>query len=117
MSKRIKIQDIKFDDKNFNKGSEIGLHLIDKSISKFGYRGAGVLDKNGVLVDGNKRTETAGALGFENVEIIKGDPDKIYHIQYDDIDLTTKKGRELALALNQSAAKSVNIDYDLELRS
>lgn len=108
-----KITDLIPDDKNFNKGSAVGTALLEKSIEKFGFREAATLDKNGKIVGGNKRTETAGALGFEDVEIIKADPSKIYALQYDDIDLDTPKGRELALALNQTAAKNIVIDAEV----
>ena len=108
-----KIADLKFDHCNFNKGSEYGNSLLEKSIQKFGFREAATLDKNGVLVGGNKRTAKAGELGFEDVEIIKGDPKKVYCIQYDDIDMDTKEGKELALALNQTAAKNIILDAEV----
>lgn len=113
MSKKIK--DIHFDKKNFNLGTDQGRNLLQQSISKFGFREAGVLDKNGKLVGGNKRTEVAGQLGINEIEIIKADPKKITLLQYDDIDLETTKGKELALALNQTALKNINIDNDLVL--
>jgi hypothetical protein len=108
-----KIADLKFDPCNFNKGSEYGNSLLEKSIQKFGFREAATLDKNGVLVGGNKRTAKAGELGFEDVEIIKGDPKKVYCIQYDDIDMDSKEGKELALALNQTAAKNIILDAEV----
>lgn len=110
---RKKITELKFDDKNFNKGNPFGDALLEKSISKFGFREAATLDKNGVLIGGNKRTEKAGSLGFEDVEVIKADPKKVYALQYDDIDIETKEGRELALALNQTAVKNIVIDAEL----
>ena len=108
-----KISDLKFDDKNFNIGSQQGNTLLEKSIQKFGFREAATVDKNGVLIGGNKRTAKAGELGFEDVEIIKADPKKVYALQYDDIDIDTPEGRSLALALN-ATAKS-NIVFDAEL--
>jgi len=108
-----KISDLKFDDKNFNIGSQQGNTLLEKSIQKFGFREAATVDKNGVLVGGNKRVAKAGEIGFEDVEIIKADPKKVYALQYDDIDIDTPEGRSLALALN-ATAKS-NIVFDAEL--
>lgn len=111
--KKAKITDLKFDEKNFNKGTEIGDAFLGKSIEKFGFREAATLDKNGVLIGGNKRTAKAGEKGLENVEIIKADPNKVYALQYDDIDINTQQGRELALALNQTA--KINIMLDAEM--
>lgn len=110
---KAKISDLKFDNKNFNRGTQFGDSLLDKSISKFGFREAGVLDKNGRLIGGNKRTAKAGERGLEDVEIIKADPKKIYALQFDDIDLDTPEGRELALALNATA--KANISFDVEV--
>ena len=110
---KAKISDLKFDNKNFNKGTQFGDSLLDKSISKFGFREAGVLDRNGRLIGGNKRTAKAGERGLEDVEIIKADPNKIYALQFDDIDLDSPEGRELALALNATA--KANISFDVEV--
>ena len=111
--KKNKITDLKFDTKNFNIGSQQGNALLEKSISKFGFREASTIDKNGVLIGGNKRVAKAGELGFEDVEIIQADPTKVYALQYKDIDIDTPQGRELALALNQTA--KANIVFDAEL--
>lgn len=110
---RKKITDLHFDTKNFNKGSQKGNALLEKSLQKFGFREAATLDKNGVLIGGNKRTAKAGEIGMEEVEIIKADPSKVYALQYDDIDIDTPQGRELALALNQTAKE--NIIFDAEV--
>lgn len=110
---KTKITDLQFDERNFNKGSEKGNRLLEKSIQKFGFREAAVLDKNGAIVGGNKRIGKAGEVGFEEVQIFKGDPTKAIAIQFDDIDLDTPEGRELALALNQTAKE--NIVFDAEV--
>lgn len=104
---------IKFDDKNFNIGTDAGRELLEKSIDRFGFREAGVVDRNGKLIGGNKRTAAAQKLGHSEFEIIKADPKKITLLQFDDIDLDTQEGRELALALNQSAKTNILIDEQL----
>jgi site-specific DNA-methyltransferase (adenine-specific) len=114
MSKTKKtLSDLIPDSKNFNKGTAQGDILLTKSIEEFGFREAATLDVNGVLIGGNKRTAKAGQLGFEEVEIIKADSTKVYALQYDDIDITTEKGRRLALALNQTASKNILIDAEM----
>ncbi len=106
-------QILKQDSKNFNKGTQEGDRLLEKSIKKFGFREAATLDKYGVLIGGNKRTAKAQKLGIKDVQIIKADKNKIYALQYDDIDLGTPEGRELALALNQTAKENICIDVEL----
>lgn len=110
---KTKLSVLKQDTKNFNKGTQQGNALLEKSIKKFGFREAATIDKNGVLVGGNKRTAKAQELGFENVEIIKADPSKVYALQYEDIDIDTPEGRELALALNQTAKTNIVIDAEM----
>lgn len=108
-----KISELKFDKNNSNKGTQYGDSLLTKSIQQFGFREAATLDKNGVLIGGNKRIAKAGELGFENIEVIKGDPKKAYAIQYMDVDMTTVEGQTMALALNSSA--KANIIFDAEV--
>lgn len=101
---------LKFDDKNFNVGTENGQRLIDQSIAKFGYREACVIDKEGNIIGGNKRTQSAIDNGIEEVEIIKAVKGKVYALQFDDIELDSPEGRELALALNATAKENINFD-------
>jgi hypothetical protein len=112
MSKKIK-DFVKFDDKNFNIGTELGEELINKSISKFGYREASVLDKHGNIIGGNKRTQSALDNGITDIEIIKAEKGKVYALQFDDIDLDSPEGRELALALNATAKENINFDESM----
>lgn len=53
MKKKVKISDLKFQDKNANKGSQFGDALLEKSIEKFGFIEAGVLDKHHNIISGN----------------------------------------------------------------
>ena len=110
------IKDLQFDKKNYNKGTEQGDKLLDKSIRKFGYRQPAVVDKNGNIVAGNKRIAKAGELGIDEVNIVKGDPNKITVIQFDDFDLENDKlTKEYALADNQVAKVNIEIDTELAL--
>lgn len=110
----MKLSDLKVDDNNYNKGTQKGDKLLEKSITKFGFRQPAVIDKDGNIVAGNKRIAKAGELGMDEINLVKGDPNKITVIQYDDFDLVNdKKTKEYALADNQVAV--TNIDFDFEL--
>ncbi len=107
MSRKIKLSEIKFDDKNPNKPTDKSDKLLTTSMQRFGNRAASISDKNGIILDGNKRLQKHGELKIsDEVEIIKGDPSKAYIIQYDDVDINTKEGRELSILLNTSAKES-----------
>lgn len=107
------IQSLVFDDKNFNKGTEYGEHLMDDSLRKFGLGRSILIDKNNRIIAGNKTAEKAGELGFERVVVIETDGDTLVAVKRNDIDLDSSKGRELALADN--ATSKANISWDNEM--
>lgn len=113
MSKKTKISDLKYDDKNFNKGTEYGKMLMEKSLKKFGAGRSILIDKNNKIIAGNKTTENFGELGFENVQIVETDGKTLIAVRRNDIDLDTPEGREFAASDNQTA--KVNIDFDFEV--
>jgi hypothetical protein len=108
-----KITDLKFDDKNFNKGTQYGKKLMEQSLSKFGAGRSILIDKNNRIIAGNKTTENFGELGLEDVKIVETDGKTLIAVKRNDIDLSTPQGREFALADNQAA--KTNIDFDFEL--
>lgn len=108
-----RIGDLTFDDKNFNKGTQYGQHLMSKSLQQFGAGRSILVDKNGRIIAGNKTAEAFGSIGLENIKIVKSSGEELVVVQRDDIDLDTPEGREFALADNQTA--KVNIDFDFEL--
>ena len=108
-----KISELIQDDKNFNKGSEFGNSLIEKSFRKFGAGRSILLDKNNRIIAGNKSVENATAIGMEDVQVVESDGKRIIAVKRMDIDLDTPEGRELALADNATA--KANIVFDAEL--
>lgn len=108
-----KIQNLVFDDKNFNKGTEYGEHLMDESLRKFGLGRSILIDKNNRIIAGNKTAEKAGELGFEKVVIVETDGNTIVAVKRKDIDLDSKKGRELALADNATSKANLSWDEDI----
>lgn len=110
---KAKISELIPDDKNFNKGTEYGNALIEKSFQKFGAGRSILLDKNNRIIAGNKSTENFGASGGEDVLIVESDGTKLIAVKRTDIDLDTPQGRELALADNATA--KANIVWDEEI--
>ncbi len=68
-----KIKELIQDDKNFNKGTEFGNSLIEKSFRKFGAGRSILIDKNNRIIAGNKSVENAMSIGIEDVQIIESD--------------------------------------------
>ena len=110
--KEAKISDLVFDDKNFNKHTEYGMSLIEKSIRNNGAGRSILIDKNNRIIAGNGVTEVAGQIGLEDVQIVETDGSKIIAVKRTDIDLDSKQGREMALADNATA--SVDLAWDEE---
>ena len=110
--KEAKLSDLLFDDKNFNKHTEYGMSLIEKSIRNNGAGRSILIDKNNRIIAGNGVTEVAGQIGLEDVQIVETDGSKIIAVKRTDIDLDSKQGREMALADNATA--SVDLAWDEE---
>lgn len=101
------------DNKNFNKGTQFGEHLMDESLRKFGLGRSILLDKNNRIISGNKTTEKAGELGYEKVLVIETDGSTLVAVKRNDIDIDSTVGRELALADN--ATSKANLSWDEEM--
>ena len=110
--KELHIAELVPDDKNYNKGTEYGAHLLEKSIGQFGAGRSILLDKNNRIIAGNKATEAFGALGGEDVLVVETDGTKLVAVKRTDIDLDSKEGRELALADN--ATQKADLEWDIE---
>lgn len=61
-----RIENLIPDNKNFNKGTQFGEHLMDESLRKFGLGRSILIDKNNRIIAGNKTTEKAADIGFDN---------------------------------------------------
>lgn len=98
------------DNKNANKGTEYGQHLLENSLRKFGAGRSILLDKNNRIIAGNKTIENAFNIGLEDIIVVETSGDKIVAVKRTDVDLDTAKGRELALADN--ATGKANLAWD-----
>ena len=106
------IKDLKFDDKNFNKHTEYGMGLLEKSLRENGAGRSILLDKDNNIIAGNGIVEAAGQIGLEKVKIVEATGDEIIAVKRTDISLNSHEGREMALADNATAA--VDLDWDDE---
>ena len=110
------IKDLHFDDKNFNKHTEFGMGLLEKSLREHGAGRSILLDKDNNIIAGNGVVEAAGQIGLDKVKIVEATGDEIIAVKRTDISLNSHKGREMALADNATAA--VDLSWDEEnLRS
>ena len=71
-----------------------------------------VFDKDGNIIAGNKTHKNAELAGLDDVIIVETDGTKLVAVKRTDVDLDTKKGREMALADN--ATVKVDLQWDTE---
>ena len=107
-----KIDELKFDDKNFNKHTEFGMSLIEKSLKENGAGRSILLDKDNNIIAGNGVVEAAGQAGFEKVKIVETDGTEIIAVKRTDVRLNSKKGRQMALADNATAKADIEWNFD-----
>ena len=106
------LADLTPDGENFNRHTEFGQKLLEDSLRKFGAGRSILVDKDGNIIAGNSTTETAAAIGMEDVIVVPTDGKKLVVVQRTDLSLDSKEGRELALADNMTALKGIDIDLD-----
>lgn len=121
---KIKVSDLQFDDHNLNKGTDEGNALLEHSITKLGTGRSILVDKNGKIIAGNKTAEAAMKAGITNATVVESDGKSVIVVKRTDIDLNTKKGRELAIAdnttseinysLNEETASEVCDTYEID---
>lgn len=107
-----KIDELKFDDKNFNKHTEYGMSLLEKSLRENGAGRSILIDKDNNIIAGNGIVEAAGSVGLENIKIVETTGDEIVAVKRTDIALDSEQGRKMALADNATAAADLEWDFD-----
>lgn len=108
-----KISDLIPDPHNANKGTAAGRGMLETSLQLYGAGRSIVLDKNNVILCGNKTAQVAGEIGFENVRIVETDGTELIAVKRTDLDINDKNARELAIADNRVG--EVGLDWDKEL--
>lgn len=108
--RRVPLKDLKFDQRNPNRGTERGSQLLNQSLTDFGIGRPVLVDRNLELIAGNKTVETAISKGFEEAIVVPVNGKQLVVAQRLDVDAQDKVGRGLAIADNQVAL--TNIDFD-----
>lgn len=110
--KRMSMADLVPDNKNANKGTQEGARLLEKSLRDLGAGRSVLLDKNNRVIAGNKTIEKAGKLGY-GIVVVETTGNDIVAVKRIDIDLDSRKGRELAIADNKVSEENLLWDTDI----
>lgn len=97
------VADLQLDPKNANEGTERGRELLAESIDQCGLGRSIVVDKNGVVIAGNKTLEEARRRGVQ-VEVVQTTGEELVVVQRRDLDLVEQpRARQLAYYDNRVA--------------
>ena len=107
----INIEDLKQDSRNFNKGSEQGQELMERSFKEMGAGRSILIDRNGNIIAGNKSQKAAIAAGIKKVRIIETTGDELVAVKRTDVDIDSAEGRRMAYLDNLTT--QVNLTWDV----
>jgi len=108
------LRDLTPDTRNANLGTPRGQHLIEESLRQYGAGRSILIDKNGVIMAGNKTAENFGAIGLDDVIVVQTDGTKLVAVQRTDLDMMADpRARELAIADNR--ASEVSLDWNADV--
>ena len=106
-----KIEDLTPDPDNVNKGTERGLAMLEDSLRKYGAGRSILVDKDGVVIAGNKTLESAADLGL-GIKVVKTDGKELVVVQREDLDLDSDDGKARELAYTDNRSSQVGLDWD-----
>ena len=107
------IEKLKFDKKNFNKHTEYGMSLLEKSLRQNGAGRSILVDKDDNIIAGNGIVEAAVNAGITKTKVVEVTGDELVVVKRTDLELDSKAGREMALADNATAAADLQWDYEM----
>jgi len=111
--KKAKIEELKKDTRNANKGSELGDKLLSNSFKKLGAGRSILVDKNNNVIAGNHALGKAKEAGINEILVVETDGKKLVVVKRTDLDINTKEGREMALADNSTAKAGIVFDTEV----
>lgn len=108
--KIINIEELVQDEHNFNKGTDEGGKLIERSFKEMGAGRSVLIDKHGKIIAGNKSQKAAIAAGIKRVRVIETTGDELIAVKRTDVELESEQGRKMALLDNLTT--QVNLAWD-----
>ena len=104
------IDSLRQDTHNFNRGTEEGQQLMERSFKELGAGRSILLDREGNIIAGNKSQEAARKAGIKRVRIVETTGDELVAVKRTDIDIDSAEGRRMALLDNLTT--QVNLAWD-----
>lgn len=112
MSKTLKkIEDLRTG-KSPNLGTALGNETLQRSIQEHGLGRGIVVDKDGVVIAGNKVLEAAKAAGVKRIRVVQSTGDQLVSIRRKDLDLASGDAQAAALGVLDNRVGELNLFYD-----
>ena len=108
--KIINIEELVQDEHNFNKGTDEGGKLMERSFKEMGAGRSVLIDKHGKIIAGNKSQKAAIAAGIKRVRVIETTGDELIAVKRTDVELESEQGRKMALLDNLTTQKNLAWD-------
>jgi len=107
------IKDLTPDPRNLNRGTQRGRGMLEQSLRKYGAGRSILVDKNGVVIAGNKVSEIAGEIDLP-VREVQTRGNELVVVRRMDLDLEKDKAaKELAVADNRIG--QIDLDWNPDL--
>src|SRR5690554_6822138 len=111
-AQRRRVTDYTPDPANANKGTERGLFMLEESLQKTGAGRSIVVDRNGIIIAGNKTQQAALDSGIIEAIEVETDGNQLVVVKRNDLDLTNGDERARLLAYYDNRASQVGLEWD-----
>lgn len=110
--KKALLSDLTPDPRNANKGTDRGRALLRRSLADLKAGRSILVDKNGVVIAGNKTRQAALDLGMDGAIVVESDGSQLVVVKRTDLDLESDAAAQtLAIADNRIA--ELSLDWDV----
>lgn len=103
------------DPRNANKGTERGKKMLDKSIAELGAGRSILVDKNGVVIAGNKTRQAMVEAGIVKAKVVETDGHEMVVVKRTDLDLSDKSGAARKLAYADNRVAELDLAWNIEI--
>lgn len=102
------------DPQNANLGTERGAELLDRSLRIYGAGRSILIDKNDLIIAGNKTTERAVDVGIDDLIVVETDGSKLVAVKRTDLDLMGVDPTARLMAYADNRIGQVDLDWNPE---
>lgn len=103
------------DPRNANKGTERGKKMLDKSVADLGAGRSIVVDKNGLVIAGNKTRQAMVETGISDAIVVETDGTQLVVVKRTDMDLSDKKGNARKLAYADNRVGQIDLEWNADV--